>query len=112
MGMSLEDLRDLPQNARHDTGYQLEQVQFGLGPTAGSPCPMWVLEPGRSGSTPRMGAIRVFCVTKFGDKVHVLHCFTKKLRRRRLTAERRCTARPGRHASERSGKGDDDERVG
>ena len=59
VGSSLEDLRDFPQAARQDAGFQLEQVQFGLDPD-------------------EEGIHRVFYVTKFGDAVYVLHCVTKK----------------------------------
>lgn len=78
MGTALEDLRDFPQNARQDAGYQLEQVQFGLDPDDWKPMP----DVGAGTREIRVkaddGAFRVFYVTKFGDKVHVLHSFTKK----------------------------------
>lgn len=78
MGTSLEDLRDFPRNARQDAGFQLEQVQFGLDPDDWKP----VAEVGPGTREIRVradnGAFRVFYVTKFGDKVYVLHSFTKK----------------------------------
>lgn len=78
MGTSLEDLRDFPRDARQDAGYQLEQVQFGLEPDVWKPMP----DVGAGTREIRIraedGAFRVFYVTKFGDKVHVLHSFAKK----------------------------------
>ncbi|SIC62779.1 Phage-related protein [Mycobacteroides abscessus subsp. abscessus] len=78
MGTSLDDLRDFPADARQDAGYQLEQVQFGLDPDDWEPMP----DVGAGTREIRVktedGIFRVFYVTKFGDKVYVLHSFTKK----------------------------------
>lgn len=78
MGTSLDDLRDFPRDARHDAGFQLEQVQYGFDPDEWKPMPD--VGPGTREIRvkTREGIFRVFYVTKFGDMVHVLHCFTKK----------------------------------
>jgi phage-related protein len=78
MGTSLEDLRNFPTDARHDAGYQLEQVQLGLEPDDWKPMP--IVGSGCREIRIRTvdGVFRVFYVTKFGDEVYVLHCFTKK----------------------------------
>ena len=39
LGDSLERLREFPENARHDAGYQLEQVQRGEQPDDFKPMP-------------------------------------------------------------------------
>ena len=70
----LDDLRDFPK----DAGFQLEQVQLGLEPDD------WKLIPAIGAGCREIrirtadGAFRVFYVTKFGDAVFFLHCFTKK----------------------------------
>lgn len=78
MGTSLDDLRDFPTDARQDAGFQLEQVQLGLEPDNWKP----MSDVGAGCREIRIrtadGAFRVFYVTKFGDAVYVLHCFTKK----------------------------------
>lgn len=78
MGTSLDDLRDFPKPARQDAGFQLEQVQFGLDPDDWGP--MSEIGPGCREIRVKTedGIFRVFYVTKFGDSVYVLHCFTKK----------------------------------
>jgi phage-related protein len=116
MGTSLDDLRAFPTDARHDAGFQLEQVQLGLDPDDWKP--MHSVGAGcreiriRTGD----GAFRAFYVTKFGDQAYVLHCFTKKSRKttqkdvdlgvRRYMSKRRSATRY------RQGKDRDHERVG
>ena len=39
LGNSLQQLRDFPENARHDAGYQLEMVQRGEQPDDFKPMP-------------------------------------------------------------------------
>ena len=39
IGTSLDDLRDFPKDARHEAGFQLEQVQLGLEPDDWKPMP-------------------------------------------------------------------------
>jgi phage-related protein len=39
MGSSKEDLRDFPEEARRQVGYQLEQVQEGVDPDDWKPMP-------------------------------------------------------------------------
>jgi phage-related protein len=56
-------------------------VQFGLDPDDWKPMPG--VGPGTSEIRIKAddGAFRIFYVTKFGDKVYVLHSFTKKTQR-------------------------------
>ena len=78
IGTSLDDLRDFPEDARHDAGFQLEQVQLGLEPDDWKPMPAIGAGCREIRIRTADGAFRVFYVTKFGDAVFVLHCFTKK----------------------------------
>lgn len=78
IGTSLDDLRDFPKGARHDAGFQLEQVQLGLEPDDWKPMPAIGAGSLEIRIRTADGAFRVFYVTKFGDAVFVLHCFTKK----------------------------------
>jgi len=54
IGTSLDDLRDFPKDARHDAGFQLEQVQLGLEPDDWKPMPAIGAGVGKSGSGPPM----------------------------------------------------------
>jgi phage-related protein len=81
MGTSLDDLRNFPQEARHDAGFQLEQVQLGLEPDDWKPMPAVGAGSREIRIRTADGAFRVFYVTKFDDRAYVLHCFTKKSRK-------------------------------
>ncbi|WP_083335977.1 type II toxin-antitoxin system RelE/ParE family toxin [Mycobacteroides saopaulense] len=78
IGTSLEDLRDFPEAARQDAGYQLDRVQHGLDPHDWKPMPT----VGKGCREIRVrtedGAYRVFYVATLGDVVFVLHSFVKK----------------------------------
>lgn len=77
-GSSLDDLREFPLPARRDAGYQLDQIQHGRDPDDWKP--MKTVGPGAREIRIRdaNGAFRIIYVAKFGDSVHVLHCFQKK----------------------------------
>ncbi len=78
LGDSLKCLRDFPEDARHDAGYQLEKVQRGQQPNDFKP--MAVI--GRGVEEIRIvedsGAYRVIYVARRSDAVYVLHAFQKK----------------------------------
>ena len=80
LGNSLERLRQFPEDARHDVGYQLEQVQHGKQPTDFKPMP----SVGKGVEELRVwddsGTYRVLYVARFADAVYVLHAFQKKSR--------------------------------
>lgn len=78
VGSSLPDLRDLPTAAKQDLGYQLEQVQFGSDPDDWRPMPGVGAGCREIRVRTADGAYRAFYVTKFDDRVYVLHVFTKK----------------------------------
>ena len=77
-GSALDDLRAFPQGARHEAGYQLDQIQRGREPDDWKP----MNTVGRGVREIRIrdaaGAFRVLYVAKFDDAVYVLHCFQKK----------------------------------
>lgn len=78
MGSSFDDLRDFPDGAMQDAGYQLDRVQQGRDPqnfTAMSHVGSGVYEIRIRENT---DAYRVMYVAKFEEAVYVLHCFKKK----------------------------------
>jgi phage-related protein len=77
-GDSLMALRQFPVSARKVAGRQLELVQMGIEP---ADCkPMTTVGPGVREIRLRddSGIYRVFYVTKFAERIFVLHCFQKK----------------------------------
>ena len=78
LGDSLKCLRDFPDDARHDAGYQLDKVQRGDQPDDFKPMPaigkgveeIRVSEPS--------GAYRVIYLARRVEAVYVLHSFHKK----------------------------------
>jgi phage-related protein len=77
-GGALDDLREFPEAARREAGYQLDKVQNGLNPTDWKP--MTTIGPGVREIRLRDagGAFRVIYVAKLADAIYVLHCFQKK----------------------------------
>src|SRR5262249_26228120 len=80
-GDSLERIRDFPEDARNEAGYELYQVQLGRDPSDWKP--MSSVGPGVREIRIRdaTGAYRVIYVAAFADAVHVLHAFQKKTRK-------------------------------
>lgn len=78
LGSSLDNLRDFPDGARRDAGFQLDKVQHGEDPDDWKPFAQ--IGPGtREIRIAEDGdAFRVMYVVKFENRVHVLHCFEKK----------------------------------
>lgn len=77
LGDSLARLRAAPAGIRSDAGYQLDLVQRGETPTDSKPMPgvgPGVIEIRLHGDN----EFRVFYIARFGDAIHVLHCFVKK----------------------------------
>jgi len=77
-GTALDDLRDFPETARREAGYQLDRVQNGLDPSDWKP--MSTIGTGVQEIRIRdeTGAFRVIYVARFAEAVYVLHCFQKK----------------------------------
>jgi phage-related protein len=78
LGDSLERLKDFPEDAQHDAGYQLENVQRGGSPDDFKPMP----SVGRGVEEIRVadqsGAFRVIYYARRAEAVYVLHAFQKK----------------------------------
>ena len=78
LGDSLSCLREFPEDARHDAGYQLDKVQRGEQPDDFKPMP----SIGRGVEEIRIrddtGTYRVVYTARLADAVFVLHAFQKK----------------------------------
>ena len=78
LGDSLKCLREFPEDARHDAGYQLDKVQRGEQPDDFKPMP----SIGKGVEEIRVwddtGTYRVIYTAKLADAVYVLHTFQKK----------------------------------
>ena len=77
VGSSREDLRDLPEAARRQMGFDLREVQLGGLPDDWKP--MATVGPGVIEIRVRAGgAFRLMYIAKFTEAVYVLHVFQKK----------------------------------
>ena len=78
LGDSRDRIREFPEQARRQTGLQLQRVQRGLDSFDWRS--MKTVGPGVREIRIRdaTGAFRVLYVTTFGDAVYVLHAFQKK----------------------------------
>ena len=78
LGDSLKCLRDFPEDARHDAGYQLDKVQRGEQPDDFKPMP----SIGKGVEEIRIwddsGTYRVIYTARMTNAVYVLHAFQKK----------------------------------
>ncbi|WP_288131323.1 type II toxin-antitoxin system RelE/ParE family toxin [Accumulibacter sp.] len=85
LGDSLKCLREFPEDARHDVGYQLDKVQRGEQPDDFRPMPAI----GKGVEEIRVwddtGTYRVIYTARLADAVYVLHAFQKKTQ---VTAKR------------------------
>lgn len=78
VGNSLQCLRDFPEDACHDAGYQLEKVQRGEQPDDFKPLPSVGKGVEEIRITDETGAYRVIYVARRAEAVYVLHAFQKK----------------------------------
>ena len=78
LGDSLECLRDFPEDARHDAGYQLDKVQRGEQPDDFKSMPVVGKGVEEIRVTDESGAYRVIYVARRAEAVYVLHAFQKK----------------------------------
>lgn len=78
VGDSLKRLREFPEEARQDAGYQLDKVQRGQPPDDFKPLPSL----GKGVEEIRIwddsGTYRVIYTARLADAVYVLHAFQKK----------------------------------
>lgn len=79
LGDSLKCLRNFPEDARQDAGYQLDKVQRGEQPDDFKPMP----SIGKGVEEIRVwddsGTYRVMYTARLVDAVYVLHAFQKKV---------------------------------
>jgi phage-related protein len=78
LGDSLKRLREFSRDAKHDIGYQLDQVQRGKQPTDFKSMP----SIGKGVEEIRVwddsGTFRIIYTARLADAVYVLHAFQKK----------------------------------
>ena len=80
LGSSRRDLRDFPDDARQDAGFDLFEVQCGGAPSDFKP--MSTVGAGVFEIRVHVpGEFRVLYVAKFIDAVYVLHAFGKRTRK-------------------------------
>jgi len=78
MGSSKEDLRDFPEEARRQVGYQLEHVQESVDPHDWKPMPAVGSGVREIRVRESSGAFRCIYLATRAEGVYVLHCFQKK----------------------------------
>src|SRR5271154_3802813 len=78
MGSSKDDLRDFPEEARRQVGYQLEHVQEGVDPDDWKPIPTVGSGVREIRVRESSGAFRCIYLAARPEGVYVLHCFQKK----------------------------------
>jgi phage-related protein len=80
LGDSLARLRDFPEGARHDAGYQIELVQRGEQPDDFKAMPSIGKGVEEIRIRESSGAFRVIYTARSPEAVYVLHAFQKKTR--------------------------------
>lgn len=78
VGTSYNDLLEFSATTRQDAGYQLHRIQNGLDPENWKPFQNIGAGVREIRISDDGNAFRVMYVTKFADKIYVLHSFQKK----------------------------------
>ena len=78
LGDSLKRMREFPEEARQDAGYQLDKVQRGEQPDDFKPLPSIGQGVEEVRIWDDVGTFRVIYTARVGDTVVVLHAFQKK----------------------------------
>ena len=78
LGDSLKRVREFPEDARQDTGYQLDRVQRGMQPDDFKPMPSIGKGVEEIRVRDETGAYRVVYTARIAEAVYVLHAFQKK----------------------------------
>ena len=78
LGDSLKCLRQFPEDARNDAGYQLDKVQRGEQPVDFKPMPLIGNGVEELRVWDDSGTYRVVYAARLADAVYVLHAFQKK----------------------------------
>jgi phage-related protein len=80
VGSSLDDLRNVPDEARRVAGFELRAVQNGFEPSDWKPIPS-IGSGVREIRIHTLGEWRMIYVTKIKEAIYVLHAFQKKTRK-------------------------------
>ena len=80
LGDSLQRLREFPEDARQDAGYQLDQVQRGRQPADFKAMPSVGAGVEELRVWDDSGTYRVIYLARLRNAVYVLHAFQKKTR--------------------------------
>lgn len=78
LGNSLDCLREFPEDARQDAGYQLDKVQRGEQPDDFKPMPSIGIGVEEIRVWDESGTYRVVYTARLAGVVYVLHAFQKK----------------------------------
>jgi phage-related protein len=78
LGDSLKCLRDFPEDAKQDAGYQLDKVQRGESPDDFKPMPSIGKGVEEIRVWDESGTYRVIYIARLVEVVYVLHAFQKK----------------------------------
>ena len=78
LGDSLKRVREFPEDARQDTGYQLDRVQCGMQPDDFKPMPSIGKGVEEIRVRDETGAYRIVYTARLAEAVYVLHAFQKK----------------------------------
>ena len=78
LGDSLRSLREFPDDAKRDAGYQLDRVQHGLQPDDFKPMPAIGKGVEEIRVRDDTGAYRVIYTARLADAIYVLHALQKK----------------------------------
>jgi phage-related protein len=78
LGNSLQCLRDFPDDARQDVGFQLDKVQRGQQPVDFKPMPSVGAGVEELRVWDESGTYRVIYLARLKEAVYVLHAFQKK----------------------------------
>lgn len=81
LGDSLERMREFPEGARRETGFQLDLVQHGIPPADFKPMPTVGKGVEEIRVRDTRGAFRVIYLARLKDAVYILHAFRKKTQR-------------------------------
>jgi len=78
LGNALSSIRDFPEEAKREVGYQLDRVQRGYDPDSWKPMKTIGAGVREIRVRDKSGAFRVIYVVQHGKQVFVLHAFQKK----------------------------------
>jgi len=75
---SLKSIRDFPEDARRDAGFQIRRIQRGLNPVDSKPMPAIGKGVEEIRIWDEAGTFRIIYTARLADAVYVLHAFQKK----------------------------------